>query len=244
MKFKLFFLIFFLTSCTSSNINNKKNTFIPYTSKGFALIYNDDDYNNKLISKKLDNQKLLIAHNKLKKNTIITLTNVNNKKTITLKIAKNIDYPNFYKILITQKVADELKIDKNLPFVDLQQKVQNVSFVAKKGITFPEEKYVSGKAPVTKVKISSISSKDKKSPNTKKNFSIILGDFYSEVSANELKSFLIKDYVRDANLTVKKLQKNNYRLLAGPYSSISALKNDYFKLQKYGFEDLDIEQYD
>ena len=78
----------------------------------------------------------------------------------------------------------------------------------------------------------------------KKNFSIILGDFYSEVSANELKSFLIKDYVRDANLTVKKLQKNNYRLLAGPYSSISALKNDYFKLQKYGFEDLDIEQYD
>ena len=131
MKFKLFFLIFFLTSCTSSNINNKKNTFIPYTSKGFALIYNDDDFNNKLISKKLDNQKLLIAHNKLKKNTIITLTNVNNKKTITLKIAKNIDYPNFYKILITQKVADELKIDKNLPFVDLQQKVQNVSFVAK-----------------------------------------------------------------------------------------------------------------
>jgi len=246
MKFRSIFLLFFLfNSCMSSNMTYKKNSFTPYSSKGFALIYNEDDFNNKLISHKLDNSQLQIAHNKLKKNSIVTLTNISNKKTLTLNVSKNINYPNFYKVLITQKVADELEIDANLPFVDLQQRAKNQSFIAKKGTTFPEEKYVSEKAPITKVKIDSINSnviKNQSKPNKK--FSIILGDFYSEESANELKSFLLNDYVKDGPLKVKKLQKNKFRLFAGPYLSISTLKNDYFELQKYGFEDLDIEQYD
>ena len=36
--------------------------------------------------------------------------------------------------------------------------------------------------------------------------------------------------------------KNNYQLLAGPYTSINALKNDYFKLNKYGFDNLDLKK--
>ena len=36
--------------------------------------------------------------------------------------------------------------------------------------------------------------------------------------------------------------KNNYQLVAGPYTSINTLKNDYFKLNKYGFDNLDIKK--
>ena len=43
---------------------------------------------------------------------------------------------------------------------------------------------------------------------------------------------------------IEKLAKNKYRLFAGPYSSINTLKNRYFELNKYGFEDLDIKQND
>ena len=47
------------------------------------------------------------------------------------------------------------------------------------------------------------------------------------------------------NLNVIKLGKNNrFELSAGPYLSINTLKNDYFELNKYGFEDLDIKQND
>ena len=42
----------------------------------------------------------------------------------------------------------------------------------------------------------------------------------------------------------KNLGKNRFELSSGPYRSINTLKNDYFALNKYGFEDLDIKQND
>ena len=36
-----------------------------------------------------------------------------------LKNTKNIKYPDFYKILITESVADRLSIDRALPLVEL-----------------------------------------------------------------------------------------------------------------------------
>ena len=50
MKYKIFFLLLFLTSCSSETLQNKKSTFTPYSSKGFALIYDESDYKNKTIS--------------------------------------------------------------------------------------------------------------------------------------------------------------------------------------------------
>ena len=44
MKFKLFFLLFFLFSCSAGT--SQKSLIKPYTSKGFALIYNENDYSN------------------------------------------------------------------------------------------------------------------------------------------------------------------------------------------------------
>ncbi len=111
-------------------------------------------------------------------------------------------------------------------------------------MTFSEEKQVSNKAPVTKVKIDNISIKKQKKIKKNKSFTIIVGDFYSGESAKNLKDTLEHKYVKKGALKVKKVGKNKFRLSAGPYHSINTLKKRYFELNKYGFEDLDIEQND
>ena len=47
----------------------------PFNSKGFAYIFNEKDYKNKIIKGKLDNTKLQIAHNTLNANTLIKIIN-------------------------------------------------------------------------------------------------------------------------------------------------------------------------
>ena len=58
MKYKIIFLLYLLSACTTNSGNFRTSTnFQPYSSKGFALIYNFNDYENKIINKKLDNEK-------------------------------------------------------------------------------------------------------------------------------------------------------------------------------------------
>ena len=53
---------------------------------------------------------------------------------------------------------------------------------------------------------------------------------------------LINENIKKEVFSIKTLGKNNYQLIAGPYTSINTLKNDYFKLNKYGFDNLDIKK--
>ena len=131
-----------------------------------------------------------------------------------------------------------------MPFIEIQEKSKNKSFVAEKAVTHSDEKKVSDKAPVTKVKIINLSEDAKVKKKKSKNFSIIIGDFYSSESAMDLKETLENGYVDNGILKVKKLAKNKFRLFVGPYSSINTLKKRYFELNRYGFEDLDIQQND
>ena len=243
MKFKIFILFFLLSSCVSNGVSNKKSNFIPYSSKGFALIYNEEDYNQKIVSSRLNSDKLEVGHNKLNRNSIIVITNPENKKSITMLVSKKVKYPNFYKVLITEGIAKKLELNNELPFIDIQQKIKNKSFVAKKAVTHSEEKIASDKAPVTDIKITNISTV-KNSKKLKKKYLIIIGNFYSKSSADALIGLLINEDVSEEVFKVKKLSKNKYRLTAGPYGSINTLKNDYFKLNKYGFDDLDIKLYE
>ena len=229
-------------SCSAGT--STKGIVTPYSSTGFALIYDDEDYINKIISKKMDDTELTIAHNKIRKNSILKITNPKNKKSVELRVSKNINYPNFYKILITRSVAEKLELNQNAPFVDIHQKIKNKSFVAKKAVTFTEEKKVSNKAPVTKVKIDNISTKQNLKKNNIQKFTIIVGDFYSEESAKNLIDTLEHMYVKKGALKLKKMGKNKFQLFVGPYTSINTLKKRYFELNKYGFEDLDIKQND
>ena len=50
-------------------------------------------------------------------------------------ITKKINYSPFYKILLSQRVADELELNKEMPFVDVIERKKNKSFVAKVATT-------------------------------------------------------------------------------------------------------------
>ena len=118
MKFNYLILFLLLVSCTSTtSLNNKK----AYSSKGFAYIYNENDYNDKVVNKRYNNFENIIAHNNLKPGTLIKLTNPENNMTISIEVKNRVNYPEFYKILITESVANELKLNKNIPFIEVEE---------------------------------------------------------------------------------------------------------------------------
>ena len=245
MKYNILLLIFiFIASCTNKPLSKSSSNYVPYKNSGFALIYNPDSHKNEKFYKKINNENMEIGHNILKKNSILKITNPDNMKSIELKITKKINYSPFYKILLSQRVADELELNKKMPFVDVIERKKNKSFVAKVATTHSEEKKVENKAPITQVKIDNISINKKADIKKSKKFSIIVGVFYSEISTNELKEILERGYVNNGSLTVKKLGKNKFMLSSKPYTSINTLKKLYFGLNKYGFDDLEIKQHD
>ena len=68
MKYKLIIIFLFLISCAQNY--SKSELKKPFNSKGFAYIYNQEDFINKIIKKKLDESSLQIAHNKLAPGTL------------------------------------------------------------------------------------------------------------------------------------------------------------------------------
>ncbi len=240
MKFNIIFIFIFLTSC-ASNITKIENRS-PYNSKGFAYIYNDQDYEKKIISFKLDNAKEQISVYNLKMNSLIKIINPKTKESLTLNNYKRIKYPDFYKILITEKVAKKLDLDPKLPLVELIEIKKNKSFVAEKAEIFNEEKKISSNAPVTSVQISNISKNNDSKKNIKDEFYIIIGTFFLFETAE----FLVKRIKKEIplydtkKLKIVKKSDKEIKLLSGPYNSINLMKNDYIYLKDFGFEELDI----
>ena len=182
MKFKLLIIILLLVSCSTNTTKFDNRT--PLNSKGFAFIFNEKDYNDRIINGKLDNSKLQISHNSLKRNALIKIINPSTNDSIVLKNNKHIKYPDFYKILITDPVAKKLNIKKELPFVEILEIKKNKSFIAKKAKIFQEEKKISSNAPVASVEISNISkNKNLMRNNITSEFFILIGKFYSKSTA-------------------------------------------------------------
>ena len=241
MKYKIILLLFFLSACAPQlTILNKKE---PYASNGFAYIYNELDYNEKIIKGKMNNDILQISHQNLKTGTLIKISNPKNNESLVLKNIKRIRYPEFYKVLITDAVAEKLKLDKNLPILEIVEVKKNKSFIAKEAKTFNEEKKISSKAPVENIQISNISKvKSEKNIKSSDQIYILLGSFYSIDTANFLRQRITKD-VPEFNINKLKIKKNNIKenlVISGPYNSINSVKNDYILLKTFGFEELDI----
>ncbi len=240
MKFNLFIILFFLVSCTYTNNNSNKKI---YSSSGFAYIYNEQDYNDRIIKGKLDNSKIQISHQKIKTNALVKIINPKNKESIIIKNFKKVKFPDFYKILITKPLAEKLNINPEIPLVEIIEIKKNKSFIAEKAKIFNEEKKISSNAPVTSVKISNIS-KNKKN-QTKKNsieFNILIASFYSKDTAIFLKERIIKEVSSydSKKLNIYKSKNNEINLISGPYKAVNLMKNDYILLKKFGFEELDI----
>ena len=242
MRFSIL-IILLISSCSSelTTLNLKK----PYISKGFAYVYNDTDFKQKIIKGKLNNDLLQLSHQNLKTGTLIKLINPKTNENIVLKNTKRIRYPDFYKILISKAVAEKLNLNPDLPILEIIEIKKNKSFVAKKTQITNEEKKMSSKAPVASVKISNISKNKKIVKKNKKESDQIyihIGTFYSFKTASFLKKRIIEEVKNlDAKkLEIQKINNKETQVLSGPYTSVNSLKNDYIKLKNFGFEELDI----
>ena len=240
MKFKLLLLFILLMSCAQNY--SKTELKRPFSSKGFAYIYNEKDFENKMIKKKFDINSLQIGHNKLKAGSLIKVINMKTNEYIVLKNNKKLDYPDFYKIVMTKPVADKIGINEHLPLIELIEVKKNKSFVAKKAKIFKEEEKISNNAPVENVQINNISSSKIDRKKDKETFNIIIAEFYSKKSALNLKERITKELTKldSKKLVIQTKKTNKITLLSGPYMSINLMKNDYIQLKNFGFEELDI----
>ena len=215
-----------------------------YTNQGFALIYDENLFNEKSISKKLDNRGLFIFHTKIRKNSFVKITNPENTKTVIAQVISNkAIFSNFYNSVITKRIVDELLLDENEPYVELSLISNESTFVAKKAKTFDEEKKVAQKAPVDGITIDNLGTVEKKElpKTTQSNFlySIKIADFYYKDSAENMIQ-RIKDETKITNPVIKKLSQTKYRVLLGPFNDIKKIQETFDEIEKLNFENLKI----
>ena len=246
MKFNLnyIYIFVFLFSCTQDMkiIKNHSKVREPtYFSKGFALIYEDSIFKNKIVNKKLNNDQNYVLHSFLKNNTLVTISNPFNSNAITAKIIKSFKYPSIYNIVITKKMAERLDLDINNPYVEVLTIKKNDKFIAKEASIFEEEKNVANKAPVTSININDLSVSTSKIKNKKKKPSYIINiaEFYFVESAEEVKNRFEKE-ANLVNIKIKKISERKFKVYFGPYASFNSMKETYFSLNELGFENLDI----
>ena len=247
MSYKYFFILIFIiiNGCSTYNIANNeikifdKNSF---KNRGFALIYNDYLYKQKIISKKISERSLIIFQKNLKTNTQVKITNIVNNKNIIATVGKNSKYPSFNNSVLSARIADELDLNINQPYVEILEILDNSIFVAKKAKTFDEEKNVAVKAPVNSISINDL---NKVNENNKKNsspefsYSIKIADFYfRDTAVIMLKR--IKEVSSANNSKIKKISNKKYRVYLGPFDNINSLQKSYNDISILEFENIEI----
>ena len=234
-----------LNNCTTTTLTKNKNSNSldnPFINKGFSLIYSDKFYDNKIISKKIDERSLVIFQKNLKKNTIVKITNILNNKSVIATVGSNADYPLFNNAVLSMRVADEIDLNENEPYVEILEVIEDSVFVAKKAKMFEEEKNVANKAPVNNISISDLNIEKTKTKNKiSKNFSyeIKIADFYFNDTASLLVDRIIKETkIRDVK--IKKINKKKYRVYAGPFNNINSLQKSFNDISILKFENIEI----
>ena len=243
----LTFFFIFLLSCEQYNSSKKiidQDISFIYKNSGFALIYSDILKDEKKISKKIDNRSLLIFHKSLKKNSFVKITNPQNQKSIIAEvITSKAKFSDFYNCVITARIAEELSLDINEPYIDLVLISQNSTFIAKKAKTFNEEKNVAEKAPVDGIKIDNLGSVEEKKKVVIKHgnfkYSIKVADFYYKDSAKSMINRIVSE-TNIKNPIIKKISNTKYRVLLGPFDDIKKIEETFNEIKSLDFENLEI----
>ena len=249
MNYKVIFIlisIFLLIGCNQQIQKEKPLVFDSihkYRNTGFALIYSDRLKKDKKISKKIDNRSLSIFHKSIRKNSYVKITNpINQKSIIAEVISNNVKFSKFYNSVITRRIADEISLNLNEPYVDLVLISPNSTFIAKKAKTFDEERNVAEKAPINGIKIDNLGASNNKIIKKDKTtflYSIKVADFYYKNSAQNMID-RIKDKTNLNNSTIKKLSNTKYRVLLGPFNDIKKLEESFNVIKSLNFENLEI----
>ena len=247
MHYRLILIIFLiiLNNCVKDHSVLEDNITInkkAFTNKGFALIYSDELYDNKIIEKKIDERSLLIFQKNLKKNTTVKITNILNNKIIIAKVGKKSNYPNFNNSVISKRVSNELDLNPEEPYIEILEILENSTFIANKAKTFDEEKNVANKAPVEAISISNLKSNKKKTDRKKVikfHYLIKVADFYFEKTAKTMKKRIIND-TKIRNVKIKKINSTQYRVFLGPYTNLNSLQKDFNDINILQFENIEI----
>ena len=234
-----------LNNCTTTTLTKNKNSNTldnPFINKGFSLIYNDKLYNNKIISKEIDERSLVIFQKNLKKNTIVKITNIFNNKSIIGTVGSNANYPLFNNAVLSVRIADVIDLNKNEPYVEILEILQDSVFIAKRAKTFKEEKNVASKAPVNNISISDLNIVEANTKNEiskKFSYEIKIADFYFNDTASLLVDRIVKEtMIKGAK--IKKINEKKYRVYAGPFNDIISLQKSFNDISILEFENIEI----
>ena len=241
--FITFFL--FLTNCiTSTIVKDKPNTVMVngYLNKGFALVYSENIYKKNIVNKRIDERSLTIFQKNLKINTKVKVTNILNNKSLIGTVGKNSKYPSFNNAVLSRRIAEELDLDINQPYVEILEILENSIFIAGKAKTYDEEKNVAVKAPVNEISINDLNlvkKKDKKKSNIKFSYVVKIADFYFYDTA-----LMMQNRIRTENLIknskIKKISDKKYRVYLGPFSNINSLQKSFNDISILEFDNIEI----
>lgn len=246
-KSVLIVIFIFLVGCEQNNLKKNvinKEIMSKYKNSGFTLVYDPVLKKEKKISKKIDNKSLFIFHKNLKKNSFVKITNPINQKTVIAEVISNkVRFSDFYNSVITSRIADELSLNLNEPYIDLVLISQNSTFIAKKAKTYNEEKKVAEKAPVDGIQIDNLGDVNQPKNEAKKDnifsYSIKIADFYYKDSAKNMSDRII-DETNITNPVIKTISNTKYRVLLGPFNDIKKLEDSFNEIKSLDFENIEI----
>ena len=241
------FIFFIISNCTTKTLNENQIELISdnvFTNKGFALIYSENLFNKKKISKKLEQRGLIIFQKNLKKDSSVKITNINNKKTLIAKVGKDALYPAFNNSVISTRIANELDLNLKNPYVEIKYIPKDGMFVAKRAKTYDEEKQVANKAPVDGISINDLKTKIKKNKDSDKlsnkfSYNIKIADFYYKTTAL-LMIDRIKFETKVTKPKILKISEHKYRVYLGPFKNINSLKKNFDDIRTLEFENIEI----
>jgi len=249
MNYKSILIVFFifLVGCEQNNLKKdvvNREIMSKYKNSGFTLVYDPVLKKEKKISKKIDNKSLFIFHKNLKKNSFVKITNPINQKTVIAEVISNkVRFSDFYNSVITSRIADELSLNLNEPYIDLVLISQNSTFIAKKAKTYNEEKKVAEKAPVDGIQIDNLGDVNQLINEAKKDnifsYSIKIADFYYKDSAKNMSDRII-DETNITNPVIKTISNTKYRVLLGPFNDIKKLEDSFNEIKSLDFENIEI----
>ena len=227
----------------NQNINNSKNVNFKiekkYSNIGFALIF--DDNLEKI--KKIDDRSLLIYHKNLKKKSSVKITNPKNGKSLIAEVkSNNQKFSDFYNSVISRRIAEDLELDFNEPYLQIVLISKDSTFIAKKTKTFEAEKKVAEKAPIDGIQINDLNKDNQKKEIIKKNkfsYSVKIADFYYKDTAQIMLSRIKNETSLDDPI-IQELSKTKFRVLIGPFNDIKSLKETFEQLKLLNFENLEI----
>jgi len=239
----LIFLLF--TNCTTSNLKSNKPVLVlknKYINKGFALVYDEKLYNEKIISKKIDERSLIIFQKNLKKGTQVKITNILNNKSLIVKVGKKSVYPSFNNSVISVRIANELDIDIDEPYVEIKAIPENSLFIAKRAKTYEEEKNVANKVPVNTISINDLNEPKTDSSKVairKFTYLIKIADFYFNDTALMLVE-RIKNETKIKKTQIKIISSKKHRVYLGPFDNIYSLQKSFNDINILEFENIEI----